>query len=818
VNTRLDTRQQHKITNQPLSSTSSFSSHIIAVCPFETKKQLADGLRRRQYDTLDALYFIRPKRTNLGRLCDDFKQEVIEEKKDVLERLFPCILRGIEELAPPPGLYASARLLVLPGPQSRPGIHNWQLAHDWIIGQIQNRGKELEKLSSAYKFEGQETRDCVVEYMAYEDSLFSLDLPDTVSTVYTHQLLAGAGAIDREELENLKGKVYDHLDVVAQRLMTALVAMNEYPYIRYSHSTRGIAEVVANSLKTELKQYRDMHPSFAPWGSAQAREERKEGGPTEPATVIIVDRVDDIVPAVMHDLTYSCVLTDLLDHEPNTPFHFEYTKGGVRVEKDVLLDDSDPVWRSLRYEELPAVMQATEDAFRQMKARAEARKQLDPSDVADLRELMNVLTSDEQHLEEKIAQHYRIKVQACEAYEKRNLSDVRVMEQVLVTGCNDDGSSVDRKVIDATLKELMKDSSIVSEDKTRLLIIYLLCAKVVESKLWKELLSLAELKKTHIEALSHLGDLHVPLQRSASEAKAEGAPFLDPDTLARNKKAAQDTVARNKRAASSSSSSSSSSAAMSGGQEDQTRLVRYITKVEDIIVKHLQGTLSEESYPWVRQPPTRGNKGGGGGGGGGGGDIDFPEIHEASKLGANVAMHGAHGEAINKYVVSALTKDNIPTSAPGGGKKGRFQSKFKGGGGGNDGSGGGGGGSVNTSQIAQDDVESSYNAAMKRYMDPVDKPRLYAAGGRLFVFVVGGVTLTELAAVERLKTSKEIIRGGKDPKEIIVGGTSIITARDMIEQLTLTEPELEYDDDNNRNFGAGVGDMLKEAGGLDDFS
>jgi hypothetical protein len=179
-------------------------------------------------------------------------------------------------------------------------------------------------------------------------------------------------------------------------------------------------------------------------------------------------------------------------------------------------------------------------------------------------------------------------------------------------------------------------------------------------------------------------------------------------------------------------------------------------------------------------------------------------------------MHGAHGEAINKYVVSALTKDSALSSAPGGGKKGRFQSKFKGGEGG--GGSGGGGGGVSSAAAPLEDMESSYNAAMKRYMDPVDKPRLYAAGGRLFVFVVGGITLTELAAVERLKTSRELLRGGKDPKEIIVGGTSIITARDMIEQLTLTEPEVDYDDEG-RTFGAGVGDMLKEAGGnLDDFS
>ncbi len=35
-----------------------------------------------------------------------------------------------------------------------------------------------------------------------------------------------------------------------------------------------------------------------------------------PATLLIVDRVDDIAPALMHDFTYSGLVVDMLNHDP----------------------------------------------------------------------------------------------------------------------------------------------------------------------------------------------------------------------------------------------------------------------------------------------------------------------------------------------------------------------------------------------------------------------------------------------------------------------------------------------------------------------
>jgi hypothetical protein len=467
----------------------------------------------------------------------------------------------------------------------------------------------------------------------------------------------------------------------------------------------------------------------------------------------------------------------------------------------------DPVWRALRYEELPAVMQATEDAYRQMKAKAEARRGLDPSDMRDLRQLMSALTGDEQLVEDKVAQHYRIKVQACEQYERRNLSDVRVMEQVLLTGCNDDGSTVDRKVLDSTLKELLRDPATGSDDKLRLLVAYLLCSKSVEGKAWKEILAAAALKGRDADALAHLADLHIPLQSAAGEPRPEGAPFLDAETLARNKKAAQETVARNKRAG-------AGAGAGAGAEPEAARLMRYVTKVEDVLRKQIDGSLPVEGYPWVRAPPARG-KGAAddeaaGAGAGAGAD------GRMKKLTSTEAMHGAHGEAVNKYVVSALSRAGEGAAAPaGGGKKGRFQSKFKGSGGagGADGAGGGAGGSAAGAGIfggvAEDggDGEGARAAgALGRFSEPANRLRSYV-GGRIFVFVVGGVTLSEVAAVERLAK--------KTGREIIVGGTSIMTAKDFIEQLSLTDPEV-GDDAGAGGFGAGLGDLMKQ-GGVDEF-
>ena len=57
--------------------------------------------------------------------------------------------------------------------------------------------------------------------------------------------------------------------------------------------------------------------------------------------------------------------------------------------------------------------------------RADSRQSLNPQDVNDLREMMAAITGDEKLVDEKFKQHYRMKAQIVDFFEKRNLHEVR---------------------------------------------------------------------------------------------------------------------------------------------------------------------------------------------------------------------------------------------------------------------------------------------------------------------------------------------------------------------------------------------------------
>jgi hypothetical protein len=530
------------------------------------------------------------------------------------------------------------------------------------------------------------------------------------------------------------------------------------PYVRCVSSARGAAEIVAKSLSKQLKVYKDEHPDFKPWGdqanigkgsdgemlAGPGSRVLRPGEPPEPATVFVIDRADDLAAAVLHDISYCSLVTDLLGHEPCTPFHFSFSKGGVTTERDVLLDDSDPVWRSLRYEEMGAVVEAVDNGVRAANRRFEDRKKLDASDVNDLRKMMAALTTDEKIVDDKFAQHYRMKQQVIELFEQRNTHELCTLEQMLVTGCDAEGDRVASKELERLMRAMLQDDRLTDEDQARLLILYILCAKSVDARVRNELLAMSRVSKRNQSAVVNLTNLSVPLQRTASEPKSDCAPFADEDTFKRYRKLTQDS----------------------------SKLCRYVPKAEDIVRQHLGGTLPEDLYPWMRAPTIK--KGGAGNASGSGGNFGQPLA-----VNHTVAVHG-HGEVVNKYTAkvlsdgSTLDRKDIRNAKT---KKSKFASTGDDGTPlsgsstpGNGGDGGGRGGKVDDFYL--------------KYLEPI-RPRVYD-GGRIVVFFVGGITQFEIAALDRL--SKETNR------EIIYGGTSLLTPKDMLEQLYECESTVDLED------------------------
>jgi hypothetical protein len=93
---------------------------------------------------------------------------------------------------------------------------------------------------------------------------------------------------------------------VPAQLASVFVTLDDFPNIRFSASGRAKNRVEELAKKTArfLQTYRNENGEF--------------GLETQdcPSTLLIVDRVDDVAPALMHDFTYSSLVVDLLNHDP----------------------------------------------------------------------------------------------------------------------------------------------------------------------------------------------------------------------------------------------------------------------------------------------------------------------------------------------------------------------------------------------------------------------------------------------------------------------------------------------------------------------
>ena len=79
------------------------------------------------------------------------------------------------------------------------------------------------------------------------------------------------------------------LTVIAKRIVSGLVTLGEYPHIRYSLKCQELGAIVQRELDALMRD--------APWTFAPAR-----------ATLLLVDRSDDVLAPLLHEFTYQSML------------------------------------------------------------------------------------------------------------------------------------------------------------------------------------------------------------------------------------------------------------------------------------------------------------------------------------------------------------------------------------------------------------------------------------------------------------------------------------------------------------------------------
>uniref|UniRef100_A0A0E0KNE7 SNARE-interacting protein KEULE n=1 Tax=Oryza punctata TaxID=4537 RepID=A0A0E0KNE7_ORYPU len=153
-----------------------------------------------------------------------------------------------------------------------------------------------------------------------------------------------------EELfsENAEGslKYNSCLNMMATRVATVFASMREFPRVHYR-----VARTIDASTLTTLRDLVPTKLAAGVWNClARFKAMIPEFPQTETCELLIVDRSIDQIAPIIHEWTYDAMCHDLLCMDGNKYVQEVPSKSGSGTEnKEVLLEDHDPIWLELQH-------------------------------------------------------------------------------------------------------------------------------------------------------------------------------------------------------------------------------------------------------------------------------------------------------------------------------------------------------------------------------------------------------------------------------------------------------------------------------------
>ena len=224
-----------------------------------------------------------------------------------------------------------------------------------------------------------------LEFVPFEARAFHLNMPESVPKL----LKPGAEAMPASISE---------LEVMASRLVSMIVSINELPTIKYrsrggvAPDTEGrLSARLANLVQEGLDRYAARNPQFRP----------APGG-----DFIICDRTCDLVAPLLHEFTYQAMCQDLL------PIHHG-NRYDVKGGRTVALDEQDSLWVHLRHTHIAECSKTIVAKFNQFltenkaavksNSKSGASAGNDVSSLAEMKEAINAL-GEFQELKAQVSQ------------------------------------------------------------------------------------------------------------------------------------------------------------------------------------------------------------------------------------------------------------------------------------------------------------------------------------------------------------------------------------------------------------------------------
>lgn len=250
---------------------------------------------------------------------------------------------------------------------------------------------------------------------------------------------------------------------------------------------------LARFVQEELDAYAQYNRDFPPPSS------RPQG------VLLITDRSMDLRAPLVHEFTYQAMAHDLLKFKETEKTYYKtiINEGTpTQEEKEMEISEQDEIWVKNRHQHMKDTIEKLMGDFQKfMDDNPHFANSAEATSLGAIKDMLVGLPQF-QGRKELYSLHLSMAQECMNIFQNRKLPDVASVEQSLATGLDEDYKKP--KNIANQVVQLLDDESIVSADRLRLIILYILYRDGVIPDDVQRLLAHSALSPQHIETVQNL--------------------------------------------------------------------------------------------------------------------------------------------------------------------------------------------------------------------------------------------------------------------------------------------------------------------------
>ncbi|KAL8798510.1 MAG: hypothetical protein Q9182_006598 [Xanthomendoza sp. 2 TL-2023] len=308
--------------------------------------------------------------------------------------------------------------------------------------------------------------------------------------------------------------VRQHMENLAQKIVSVCVSLGEYPTIRYynpqkpSHEASILCSHLARFVQTHLDQHAKYNTDFPP------------PSPRPRGLLLIADRTLDLFAPLLHEFTYQAMVHDLLPLTEGEKVYYKPAANQTETidrGKDSEIGEKDDIWIKYRHLHMKDLLDELVKDFNAFKAQnPQFADSGDPATINTIKDMLAGLPRFQQG-KEAYSLHLSMTQDAMNIFQERRLADLASVEQSLATGLDEDDKKP-KNLADQVIR-LLDDDAIQSPDRLRLIIQYLLYRDGLLPTDIQKLLAHARLPAQDSEVIYNLELLGAHINRAVKDTR-----------------------------------------------------------------------------------------------------------------------------------------------------------------------------------------------------------------------------------------------------------------------------------------------------------